>query len=111
KVRKGLGTEDDLLSFLIAALTLLGARADQSDRILQIELGEELADLTDLAPGRASVFRATVSLPTPDGVAYLTRTHPFVEAVAERVLDAALRGDGEASISRCGTSRTGNASR
>jgi hypothetical protein len=105
RVRAGLGSERDLSLFLMTALLLLGARVARMDGRLEIDLADAPRDLIEVAPRRARVFVARTSLPASEGEAYLTRTHPFVEAVAARVLEAALHPDGTRSVARCGTSR------
>lgn len=106
RVRSGLGTEGDLLRFLSLALPVLDAAVMFDDGRLEIDLTESPRDLTEAAPDRATIFRATTSPQSSEGEAYLTRTHPFVEAVAARILDAALKPGDDRPVSRCGTSNT-----
>jgi hypothetical protein len=49
---------------------------------------------------------ARFELPVPDGVAYLSRTHPAVEGLAAYVMDAALDPLLDGRARRCGALRT-----
>jgi superfamily II DNA or RNA helicase len=111
RVRAGLGTDEDLVSFLESALPLLGADVNRVDGALDIDLSQAPADLKEAAPDRKERFVARASLPVTAEQEYLTRTHPMVEAVSARILDLALSEDSEASVSRCGVSRTRSVSR
>ena len=51
-------------------------------------------------------LRARFVLPVPDGVDYLSRTHPIVEALAGYVADTSLDPLGEPLAARCGSMRT-----
>jgi superfamily II DNA or RNA helicase len=106
RVRAGLGTQDDLIPFLEKSVPLLGGVTRRDGEGLRIELGEGDEDLRAVAPFRREVFTAKVRLPVSDDEAYLTRTHPFVEAVAGRILDLALSGSADQFVSRCGFSRS-----
>lgn len=110
RVRAGLGTEHDLHSFLGSALPILGGKVSTVDGRIDIDLTEAGRDLVEAAPGRRAAFAARASLPVADGESYLTRTHPFVEAVAARILDAALHPT-DKKVSRCGISRSAAVSR
>jgi superfamily II DNA or RNA helicase len=105
RVRAGLGTEGDLVRFLSAALPLLEGTVEVEGGLLSIDLTGAPRDLIEAAPRRTAVFKARASLPVSDDEIYLTRTHPFVEAVAARILNEALKPGGQ-TVSRCGTSHT-----
>ena len=111
RVRAGLGTEEDLVSFLESALPLLGATVTRADGALEIDLSEASADLRETAPDRRKTFIARSSLPVTEGQVYLTRTHSLVETVSARILDLALSDGSDASVSRCGVSHTRSVSR
>src|SRR5207249_795895 len=51
-------------------------------------------------------FDAKFEMPVPEGVCYLSRTHPFVEALASHVMDTALDPLGDGAARRCGAIRT-----
>ncbi len=106
RVRQELGTEDDLQGFLESAIPLFGGVVEARDGCLAVDLSDADPDLAELAPGRAVAFVARTALPVADGEAYLTRTHPFVEALGAKVLDVALNPSGDRTVARCGTSET-----
>ena len=103
-VRAALGDSGDVLEFLELAIPRLGGRASRDGDRISVEL-DDANDLVQFAPWRRREFRATVELPAKDGELYFTRTHPFVQAVAARVLDRSLKpSDSDAErIARCGT--------
>lgn len=53
----------------------------------------------------------TFSSPTPEGVEYLGRNHPFVAALARFLMEEALTKAGAAAATRCGVLRTRGVSR
>lgn len=106
RVRQGLGTEQDLQTFLAAAIKLLGGEAITQGDDLFIDLTEAPTELRTLAPRNFETFVAKVSLPVLETEVHLTRTHPFVEALAARVLDAALSPTDSSTVARCGSTLT-----
>lgn len=56
--------------------------------------------------GDRHTFKARFDLPAPDGVTYLSRTHPMVAGLAAHVLDEALDETLHGRARRCGAIRT-----
>jgi hypothetical protein len=63
------------------------------------------------ALGNGTGFTARFELPVPDGVLYLSRTHPLVEGLAAYVMDTALDPLHDGVARRCGAIRTRAVSR
>lgn len=89
-VRESIGSQQDLQRFVRHSLLRYGAQIREQNGALTIDLSplpllikESLGDL----PPQAT-FR--FSLPAPDKEIYLCRTHPFVEALADLILNSAL---------------------
>ena len=106
RVRAGLGSEADLRSFLETAIPLTGGSISSANNVLTIELNEAAADLRAHVPGNAAAFDARVSLPISEGQVHLTRTHPLVEALSERVLDSAMNPQSDVKVKRSGSTST-----
>jgi len=51
-------------------------------------------------------WRITFDTPASEGATYLGRNHPFIAALAQYLLEAALTEGNEAPVSRCGVLRT-----
>ena len=111
RVRAGLGTEADLNGFLAKAIPLLGGTIEEEGGRLEIGLEDAPQELVEAVPERAKQFAARARLPVRDDETYLTRTHPFVEAVAARILGLALKPSEERAVSRCGVSRSSEVAR
>lgn len=111
RVRAGLGTEEELISFLEVALPLLGGIVRRADSMLEVDLSGAPADLREAVPDRRETFVAKAALPVDADQVYLTRTHPLVEAVSARILDLALSTESDVNVSRCGVSHTRSVSR
>ncbi len=63
-------------------------------------LPRELHDQLDR--GQPVTWPITFTSPTPEGLGYVGRNHPLIEALAEHLFDLAFHPDGEASpVSRC----------
>ncbi len=106
KVRHELGDTEDLADFVASAVELLGGRVTREEGALRVELEGDTADLAATVPHGRRSFVARTSYPVTDAELYLTRTHPLVEALAARVLDAAVHPSPNCSVARCGSSRT-----
>ena len=106
RVRAGLGSEQDLRTFLEMAVPLTGGSCEIVGNVLRIELDEAALDLRAHVPESTATFEARVSLPVSDGQVHLTRTHPLVEALAARVLDAAMSPSEQATVKRSGSTST-----
>lgn len=62
--------------------------------------------MTSASLGSSTKLTARFELPIEEGEIYLSRTHPFVEALANYVLDTALDAQSESVAHRCGVIRT-----
>jgi hypothetical protein len=104
-MRAAIGSEHDVRQFVSAAIRAAGGTISQADPAAISLAGVPLA-LRD-AIGRADDdFRARFELPVGDGVEYLARTHPLVEALAGYVADTVLDPVAESLAARCGAMRT-----
>lgn len=103
RVRAGLGTEEELAAFIERSVPLVGGAASVDDGAIAIDLEQADRELRYAAPRSLQQFTARTSLPVQDGEFLLTRTHPFVEALASAVLDAALKPSEERAVARCGS--------
>ncbi len=100
---------DDVRRFVVEACARLGAPAarngawelDPGRLPAAIRARAELAERACDGP-----LRVEFALPVPDGVTYLARTHPLVEALASYVLDRALAEPDAAPARRCAAIRT-----
>ena len=102
RVHQTLGTQENLYSFLLAALPALGGKVIDDDGVLRIDLSDAGQDLVGAVPRRLTEFSARVELPVREGEVYLMRTHPFVETVAARIVDAALNPTSGNHVPRSG---------
>jgi hypothetical protein len=62
--------------------------------------------VTGVGNSDADIIKARFEMPVPDGVIYLSRTHPIVEGLAGYVMDAALDPLLDGVAKRCGAVRT-----
>ena len=106
RVRVGLGSEEDLRNFLCSAILLVGGEFTEQGDVLAVQLDESSLDLRAHVPGNAATFEAKVALPVTDTQVHLTRTHPLVEALAARVLDAAISPGSDQAVARSGSTST-----
>jgi superfamily II DNA or RNA helicase len=113
--RAAVGQATDVARFTKAAVRMVGGTVDES------RLGAVSLDLSEAAPGlkdalsavgQTAAITAVFDLPARAGSTYLSRTHPFVEALAAFVLDGALDPDLgiERTAARCGVIRTNEVS-
>ena len=104
-MRTAIGSEDDISRFVTRALRAAGATVSTTDPVT-IDLSGVPAAMRDLIGHTGDTLRARFELPVADGVEYLSRTHPFVEALAGYVADTALDPLTEPLAARCGAMRT-----
>jgi len=104
--RRATGSAAELRAFTLEGLRALGARVSERGGSLQLDLSRTSRALRDLVPGLPESFYALFQLPVPEGVAYLSRTHPLVEGLAAHVLDTALDAELEAIAQRAGAIRS-----
>jgi hypothetical protein len=57
-------------------------------------------------PAMNDLWRVTFTTPAPEGSTYLGRNHPFVSALAQYLLEAALTRGEKAPVTRCGVMKT-----
>jgi superfamily II DNA or RNA helicase len=104
--RAAIGSSDVVERFVRDALAAHGATLSSSDPIV-FDLAETPRALHDqLALGEATTLTARFELPVPDGVTYLSRTHPLVEGLAGYVVDTTLDPHLDAVAKRTGAMRT-----
>jgi hypothetical protein len=104
-MRAAIGSDDDVRRFVSHAVRAAGGIVSTGDPVSISFAGVPLA-LRDAIGRVDGDFRAGFRLPVADGVEYLPRTHPLVEALAGYVADTALDPVAEALASRCGAMRT-----
>lgn len=110
-IEAAVGTADELARFLLEAIRACGGTAS-------FKAGSLIADLAECPPALIEAalnafdetsFSATFDPAATRGHTYLSRTHPFVDALASFVLDTALDpriSHGAAPASRAGVVRT-----
>lgn len=114
-VRKAVGSSDDVRGFVLNTLTEGKAhvvKTDESKDHYKVSLSgiddvmrDYIADLPCFDSNGEGII--TFSLPKPDEIEYITRTHPLTEALADYVLNTALDSESEKSLAgRCGVMRT-----
>ncbi len=101
--RAAVGGAPDVEQFVRAAVPAVDGVLSGDDPVT-IDLAEAPRWITDRLP--ATELTARFDLPVPDGVEHLARTHPFVEALADAVLDGALDARTAGPARRCGAIRT-----
>ncbi len=109
--RCAIGEATDVARFVRAACRMVGGVVDDTrPAAVRIDLSEAPTGLRDAlaSAGQPLVATVTFDLPARAGSTYLTRTHPFVEALATYILDGALDPDLgiERAAARCGVIRT-----
>jgi superfamily II DNA or RNA helicase len=103
-LRKALGSVADLERFVRDAVRASKGNIDDRQPFT-IDLSEAPLALRD-ATGLTKPTRATFAVPPPRGALALSRTHPFMEALAAYISDSALSGDPNAAARRCGVTVT-----
>ena len=114
-VRNHLGTAIDLARFITGAVRAYGGTVtiDRNEphrlRINLNGIASDLADTLRLAldlDRMPDTVKVTTQLPAVDGELHVTRTHPFVTALAGHVLDGALDPHIDSPAARAGVTRT-----
>ncbi len=104
--RAAVGSAEVVERFVADALRAHGATVSGADPLVA-DLAETPRALRDqLGLGERTELRARFELPVPDGVVYLSRTHPVVEGLASYVLDTALDPHTDGVAKRAGAMRT-----
>ena len=106
EARSSIGSADTIERFTLEALQAHGAIINKdvasTYRFDVSEAPRALRDLITLPP----TFEGRFELPVPEGVHYLSRTHPLVEGVASYVMDTALDAYLDGVARRAGAIRT-----
>lgn len=105
EARNAVGTASDVERFTIEALKGHRATVSAQNGQYRFELSETPRALRDALQAGNSL-EARFEMPVPEGVAYLNRTHPFVEALASHVMDTALDPQTDGIAYRAGAIRT-----
>lgn len=104
--QKAVGSNTDVQSFTEQALSRNGASINKINKgILKIDLSETSRTLRDQL-GIEGILKARFEMPVPDNVIYLSRTHPFVESLANHVLNTALDPITDSIAKRSGAIRS-----
>jgi hypothetical protein len=103
-MRAAIGTHVDVARFVQDAIIAHdGSVGRYSDRIeIHVPNRAAIRDIFD----KKERISARFELPVSDGVHYLARTHPYVEGLANHVMDAALDPLLVGEARRCGVIRT-----
>jgi superfamily II DNA or RNA helicase len=105
EARAAIGSADDVAAFTREALGAYGAVFTEQQGILHADLREVPRALRDMLGGRHRLA-ARFELPVGDGILYLSRTHPVVEALASHVMETALDSGANGVARRAGAIRT-----
>ncbi len=106
ETRSAIGSGVDVARFVTGALRAHGATVSGRDPVT-FDLAEVPRALRDaLGPGIDARLTARFELPVPDGVLYLSRTHPLVEGLASYVVETALDPIEDGAARRAGAIRT-----
>jgi superfamily II DNA or RNA helicase len=108
-MREAIGSGIDVERFTRMAVTAHGGFVEQKDGALELHLPNKASfreAVTGVGNNDVDVVKARFEMPVPDGVVYLSRTHPFIEGLAGYVMDAALDPLLDGVARRCGAIRT-----
>jgi hypothetical protein len=103
-VRAAIGTAVDVERFVREVVQAHGGFVADKPEGLEFTLPNSQALIESC--GGLQRFTARFTLPVPDNVLYLSRTHPLVEGLATYTMDAALDPLQESVAKRCGVIRT-----
>lgn len=103
-MRAAIGTAVDVEQFVTEVVEAHGGFVSPKPDGLEINLPNKQA-LIDSCGG-LQTFKARFTLPVPDDVLYLARTHPLVEGLATFTMDTALDPLQDGVARRCGVMRT-----
>lgn len=111
EMQDSMGSSTDLKRFLQNTLSSCnGVFSEKSDGLYEIDLSNCQRALTDYIkasyPKLQDKFRVRFEMPVPDGVIYLKRTHPIIEALANYIINGALDSIEDSIAKRCGVIRT-----
>jgi len=105
--RTAIGSGVEVARFVQEAFQSQGAVITGRNKHLVFDIAEVPRALKDaISLGDKNRFKARFELPVDEGVLYLNRTHPVVEALANYVMNTSLDPMLEAIARRCGVIRT-----
>lgn len=109
-----LGDPATAQAFLVRAAERIGFNVRRlPEDVLELRMAELPPAIQSRLPQAPAAWRITFTAPAPDGVTYVGRSHPLLEALAEHVFDLALNLPETDALpaSRCGAIRSGQVSR
>jgi superfamily II DNA or RNA helicase len=89
EVRESIGSREDLINFVLAALRLHKGLVIDKDRYFQLDLKEMPRSLKDML-GNTESFKVRFDLPIADDETYICRTSPLAENLASYIIDTSL---------------------
>jgi len=106
-VNRAVGSGADVEAFVRTGVSAYGgvAAPGSPTRLELADVPVAVRDALGLR-GESSTVRASFDLPVPDGVTYLSRTHPLVAGLATHVLDEALDSRATSRAARAGVIET-----
>jgi hypothetical protein len=106
-MREALGNKADVQAFVDGAVRSLEGKLTAPDGkgVFTIDLNGCMLALRDAVEYK-DPFKATYAFPPPKNVVSLGRVQPFVEGLANYVLEDALEGGSDAIAKRCGVTAT-----
>ncbi|HZK67105.1 MAG TPA: helicase-related protein, partial [Chloroflexota bacterium] len=108
-ISTALGTAEDVEFVLREACNRLGSPLVQRNAHWEVDpsrLPSAITDRVNLTADRSGKARIAFEASVPSNVTYVSRTHPFVEAVAGHLLETALEQPEKAVAKRAGAMRT-----
>jgi superfamily II DNA or RNA helicase len=109
-VQASIGLGADVGRFVLDAFTAHGAVIAEQKDCQRFDLTEVPLPLKETIL-YTKPFRGRFDMPVPEGVAYLNRTHPIVEALAAYVMNSSLDPLLKGIAKRCGVIYTGQVER
>lgn len=104
-VQDAIGSGVDVASFVRDALTSHGAVVSSRNGCYTLDISECPLALKE-SFGVSNKLKVRFELPVRSGEIYMSRTHPFTEALASYVLETALDAREDVVAARCGAIRT-----
>ena len=110
-----LGDPDTVREFVLNAAQRTGIRITpdpQNPEIFHVTTSIDTPDLIRQAMPKSKSGTWTISFlsPTPQGAQYIGRNHEFVSAMARFLMEEAMEGGHDTTVSRCGVIRTNTVS-
>jgi hypothetical protein len=101
EIRAAVGSGVDVERFAREAVTLHQGHAERANGSVEFDLRESPAVLREVCGGLER-FKARFQLPVAEGEHYLCRTHPWIEGLAEFVMNGALDALSDSKARRAG---------